>query len=240
MTCKLSSLALGMVLCFAAASVCASEADLQKQIDAQQRSMLEMQNRITELTTQVNTLRGDLEALRYEVARIPAGAPQSPAANQDSTAGSQTAAVQDPAAAAPEGPPKPNAADEALKPVDAAAQHAYDTAYDHVLNNRLDAAIPAFDSYLQSYPDNVLTPNAWYWLGQVQYRQNKLDDARVSFLNVARFNSSTKRPDAIYKLGLISKMRGENDKAVAYFNLVINTYPADTSSDLARKELLQL
>ena len=93
---------------------------------------------------------------------------------------------------------------------------------------------------LQNYPDNTLTPNAWYWLAQVQYKQKKLDEARVSFLNVARFTSSTKRPDALYKLGLISKMRGDKDKAQAYFNLVIRTYPADTSSNLARKELASL
>ena len=127
-----------------------------------------------------------------------------------------------------------------LKSVEPKAQQEYDAAYAKVVNNDLSGASSAFTNYLQNYPDNTLTPNAWYWLAQVQYKQKKLDEARVSFLNVARFTSSTKRPDALYKLGLISKMRGDKDKAQAYFNLVIRTYPADTSSNLARKELASL
>ncbi len=129
------------------------------------------------------------------------------------------------------------AAPPPLKAVTAEAQAAYDAAYARVTANDFAGAALAFRAYVTTYPDNTLTPNAWYWLGQVQYRQNQLDDARVSFLNVARFTQSTKRPDALYKLGLISRSKGEEEKAVRYFNLVISTYPADTSANMARAEL---
>lgn len=251
---KVSLVALLLSLCLCAPAL-ASEVTLQRQLDAQQKTLAEMQNRITELTTQVNTLRADVETLRFELAKSAGNA--APAAAVSTAA---TAAVAQPKPAAPgsvtaTAPAPVKSSTEAtgtaqsatttaatggalnLKAVDSAAQSAYDAAYARVVSNDLKGAAAAFNAYVVTYPDNTLTPNAWYWLGQVQYKQNDLDNARVSFLNVARFTSSTKRPDALYKLGLISKMRGEKDKAAAYFNLVIRTYPADTSSDLARREL---
>ena len=95
-----------------------------------------------------------------------------------------------------------------LKTADAQAKSAYDNAYKFVTANNLAAAEKEFSAYLQSYPDNSLTPNAWYWLGQVQYKQNKLDEARVSFLNVARFTATPKRPDSLYKIRAYKQIKG--------------------------------
>lgn len=228
----------------------ASEATLQRQLDAQQKTILEMQSRITELSSQVNTLRADVESLRFELAKSTGGAVSAapatvqtpvtqPAAPGSATATGPAPVKETASAAAAQGSSAAAGGALALKAVDSSAQSAYDAAYAKVVSNDLKGAATAFNGYVTTYPDNTLTPNAWYWLGQVQYKLNDLDNARVSFLNVARFTSSTKRPDALYKLGLISKMRGEKDKAEAYFNLVIRTYPADTSSDLARRELSQ-
>lgn len=236
---SLSAMALACAVPLISLPVLADEASLQKQIDAQQRTMLDMQNRITALTTEVNTLRGDLEQLRYEIARMGSPSPTTAPAAPAPAPAPAPALNANPAAAPAPAPvvPAPAAPGAALKNVEPPAQRLYDEAYQKVLDNDLKGAVISFKDYVGKYPDNTLTPNAWYWLGQVQYKLNDLDGARVSFLNVAQYTSSTKRPDALYKLGLISKMRGENDKAVAYFNLVINTYPADTSSDLARREL---
>ncbi len=242
---QLSKMALLLCSSIALSAYGASAVDLQKQIDAQQRTMLEMQNRITELSTQVNTLRGDLEQLRYEISKIPTNTTSSAATTSETksnVAKAQETASNSTQAASTSTSSSSSAQSSSLvlKSVEPKAQQEYDAAYAKVVNNDLSGASSAFTNYLQNYPDNTLTPNAWYWLAQVQYKQKKLDEARVSFLNVARFTSSTKRPDALYKLGLISKMRGDKDKAQAYFNLVIRTYPADTSSNLARKELASL
>ena len=128
----------------------------------------------------------------------------------------------------------------ALKGVDAKAKAAYEAAYAKVQQNDLKGAQSAFRSYVDTYPDNALTPNAWYWLGQVQYSQAAYDQARLSFLNVARYNDSQKRPDALYKLGMISKFLGDNDKALRYFQLVMQNYPNDAAATLASRELQRL
>ena len=127
-----------------------------------------------------------------------------------------------------------------LKGVDANAKAAYESAYAKVQQNDLKGAQTAFKNYLDTYPDNALTPNAWYWLGQVQYSQASYEQARLSFLNVARYSDSQKRPDSLYKLGMISKFLGDTDKAVRYYQLVIQSYPNDAAATLASRELVRL
>lgn len=127
-----------------------------------------------------------------------------------------------------------------LKGVDAKAKAAYESAYAKVQQNDLQGAQTAFKNYLDTYPDNALTPNAWYWLGQVQYSQASYEQARLSFLNVARYSDSQKRPDSLYKLGMISKFLGDTDKAVRYYQLVIQSYPNDAAATLASRELQRL
>lgn len=234
--------------------------DLQVQLNAQQRTMLQLQNEISKLTADVAVLRGELETLRYELSQsgqlqstaaantaaattaadeaAPAAVPVQAAQPKTQQAQSvQTAAAQPAAASTAQSAAASTDAAPALKTADAAAKAAYDAAYAKVTANDFSGAVVDFTNYVNTYPDNTLTPNAWYWLGQVQYRQNNLDAARVSFLNVARFTQSTKRPDALYKLGLISRSKGDEEKAVRYFNLVVSTYPADTSANMARAEL---
>lgn len=127
-----------------------------------------------------------------------------------------------------------------LKGVDANAKAAYESAYAKVQQNDLKGAQTAFKNYLDTYPDNALTPNAWYWLGQVQYSQASYEQARLSFLNVARYSDSQKRPDSLYKLGMISKFLGDTDKAVRYYQLVIQSYPNDAAATLASRELQRI
>lgn len=129
---------------------------------------------------------------------------------------------------------------QTLDGVDATAQAAYNAAYAKVQQNDLAGAQTAFKQYVETYPNNTLTPNAWYWLGQVQYSQAIYDQARLSFLNVARYNNSQKRPDALYKLGMINKFIGDTDKASRYFQLVIQTYPNNAAATLASRELQRL
>lgn len=242
-----------MILSSVSFAVPAADSSVQKQLDAQQRAMLEVQNQLDFYNQQIASLRGDIEKLQYDLKKVKeqmanaaAASPATPAAQnvassqtQSSSSGSNNAAAQNgtnQAASQNSG----FTLEGNLKTADAQAKAAYDNAYKFVTANNLAAAEKEFAAYLQSYPDNSLTPNAWYWLGQVQYKQNKLDDARVSFLNVARFTATPKRPDSLYKLGLISKLKGDKDKAKQFFELVINKYPADTAANLSRQELQKL
>ena len=239
-----------MILGSVSFAVPAADSSVQKQLDAQQRAMLEVQNQLDFYNQQIASLRGDIEKLQYDLKKVKeqmanaaAASSATPAAQNAASSQTQSSSSGSNNAAAQNGTNQAASQNSGftlegnLKTADAQAKAAYDNAYKFVTANNLAAAEKEFAAYLQSYPDNSLTPNAWYWLGQVQYKQNKLDDARVSFLNVARFTATPKRPDALYKLGLISKLKGDKDKAKQFFELVINKYPADTAANLSRQEL---
>ena len=252
---KLGVMALVALLLPLSAVQAASVDDLQVKLNAQQRTMLAQQNQLTEIQNEIASLRGAIEELRYLIKQqnsaATASATPAPATAAPDATVTTTNAVAAPAPTTPQvtastGTTNATSATAAtssastgptLKPADAQAKASYDAAYAKVMANDFAGAATAFNDYVATYPDNSLTPNAWYWLGQVQYRQNNFEAARVSFLNVARFTSSAKRPDALYKLGLICKQKGDTEKAKRYFNLVINTYPADTSANMARREL---
>ena len=242
-----------MILGSVSFSVPAADSSVQKQLDAQQRAMLEVQNQLDFYNQQIASLRGDIEKLQYDLKKVKeqmanaaAASPATPAAQNAASSQTQSSSSGSNNAAAQSGTNQAASQNSGftlegnLKTADAQAKAAYDNAYKFVTANNLAAAEKEFAAYLQSYPDNSLTPNAWYWLGQVQYKQNKLDDARVSFLNVARFTATPKRPDSLYKLGLISKLKGDKDKAKQFFELVINKYPADTAANLSRQELQKM
>ena len=243
-------------------TVQADEASLQQQLNSQQTMMLNQQNQLYQMQQDIASLRGEIEQLRYQLNRsgnstTPAPASTAPAAaaaaakttttqngmgpvtpmgnanlNSAQQATTTTTTTTAPAASA--------AAATTLPGVDATAQAAYNAAYAKVQQNDLSGAQTAFRQYVEQYPNNSLTPNAWYWLGQVQYSQAIYDEARLSFLNVARYTSSQKRPDALYKLGMISKFTGDTDKATRYFQLVIQSYPNDAAASLATRELQRL
>lgn len=165
--------------------------------------------------------------------------PVTPMGNANLKANQQTAGTTTQAPAKP-AQPASNSSGIGLQPVNDAARQAYNDAYALVQQNNLKGAEQAFAKYVQDYPENALTPNAWYWLGQVQYAQANYEQSRLSFLNVARFVDSQKRPDALFKLGMITKYLGDNAKAKRYFQLVLEYYPADAAASLAQRELQNL
>ncbi len=263
----LSSLAIAVLTLSAPAM--ADTAALQKQIQSQQNQIYMLQQDIATLRGEMEQLRylvarGTGSSVSSSsggtVVNIPMGNTSGSGASSSSTAasgggvggvkgtggaGPVTPMGNDNLAAhnkGPVAPAKPAGSGNSvpLKGVDADAKIAYEGAYAKVQQNDLKGAQSAFKSYVEKYPDNALTPNAWYWLGQVQYSQAQYDQARLSFLNVARYNDSQKRPDALYKLGMISKFLGDTDKALRYFQLVIQNYPNDAAATLASREMQRL
>ncbi len=248
---------LGVVALLGASVLCtpawADEASLQRQLDVQQRTLLNQQNQIYQLQQDVNALRNEIAQLRGQgvggVSSSVAANAALPAANNsrvvdvnEAGSGPVTPMGND-NMALNQGTPQPAASAAAanvLPGVTPEAQAAYNAAYAKVQQNDLSGAQTAFKQYVETYPNNTLTPNAWYWLGQVQYSQAIYDQARLSFLNVARYNQSQKRPDALYKLGMISKIIGDTVKAARYFQLVLQSYPHDAAATLANRELQRL
>ncbi len=127
-----------------------------------------------------------------------------------------------------------------LKPSTTASKKEYQQAYDLLEKNELDKAAFAFSKFAATYPNDMLLPNSFYWLGQIQYLKKDYASARVSFLNTAKYKNTQKRPDALYKLGLTSEALGDLDKAKRFYTLLIKNYPDSSSTLLAKKALQKL
>ena len=228
-------------LCAALVAPAMADDDLEAQVNAQQATMLRMQNAFDQLQSQLDAQNGKIEELNHEISELKAqvDALKSQGAQQDSSGDAQNGQdgqqqgaqqgqqaqgqgnAQQPApAAAASGGPVTDAKGNPLKPSDANAKAMYNTAYKMVVANKLKDSIPAFKSFIEKYPDSDLAPNAWYWLAQVQFKLKQNQDARVSFLNAAGFRNSPKRPDSLYKLGLIYKLSGDKEKAKRFFEVV--------------------
>lgn len=116
---------------------------------------------------------------------------------------------------------------------------AYEAAVNLILKTReYDKAIPAFEAFLQGYPQSKLADNAHYWLGQLLFNKQQWANASESFNTVvSNFAQSTKRPDAMLKLGIIAQRTGKNAEARSWFEKVVSEYPNSSAAKLANSRL---
>ena len=123
-------------------------------------------------------------------------------------------------------------------PVDPAVQSAYMAGFNKLKDGDYLAAIDAFKAFVAANPETALTPNAWYWMGEAYYVQQKPDAARQAFETVVkRFSASPKVADSLYKIGLIRASSGHNDNAQATFERVVSQYPDSDAADQAKSRL---
>lgn len=118
---------------------------------------------------------------------------------------------------------------------------AYEAAVNLILEDRdYDKAIPAFETFIQQFPDSTYSANAYYWLGQLLFNQQNWEGAKQQFVVVAeRFTDSTKRADSLLKLGIIAERQGNGALAEQLFNQVVREYPDSSARKLADNRLAQ-
>ena len=105
-------------------------------------------------------------------------------------------------------------------------------------DKRYDAAIPAFQSFLESFPNSTYVPNAHDWLGQLYFAQQEYDKAEQQFMTVVEdYPDSNKRGDCLLKLGAIANDQGNIADAKRYYEKVISEYPDSTEANLAKQRL---
>lgn len=186
---------------------------LERILQRQRELYLELDNRFTALQSQTQSVEAQLgnTALSATTSGVNASAPASSASN----------------------PALNNSMTEEV---------AYQTAVDLILKQRdYDSAIPAFESFLSTYPSSQFTDNAHYWLGQLLFNKQQWDGARIQFTNVVEnFLDSSKRADALYKLGMLEKSQSNAAQARVYFEQVIAEYASSTSARLATQQLRSL
>ncbi|WP_286232964.1 tol-pal system protein YbgF [Thalassotalea sediminis] len=121
-----------------------------------------------------------------------------------------------------------------------------DDAYNAALNlvlkeKRYDDAIPAFRQFISQYPSSNYAANAQYWLGQLLFSKGELAQAKASFLVVVdKYKESSKRSDAMLKLGMVEQKQNNNAQAISLYQQLIKLYPDSSAAKLAQSRLSSL
>ncbi|MGH8041277.1 MAG: tol-pal system protein YbgF [Rudaea sp.] len=244
--------------------------DLVNQINALQSQLQNLQGQIEELRHQVDELKSrskdqyiDLDS---RIGRLEGRNPAAPAAAAGTNANGTTmqeVQLNNPQAAATAPAPAPVAAGAAAAvpaavaagnvPPPAAAgagaasanpedvQSAYETAFGALKDGRYAESARLFQGFIAQHPNDELTPNAYYWLGESYYVTQNYPVSLDTFRKLlVQFPNSQKAPDALLKVGYCQYEMKQWDQAQATLNQVLQQYPNTTVANLAQGRLRAL
>jgi tol-pal system protein YbgF len=121
------------------------------------------------------------------------------------------------------------------------ARAMFDAGVSQFNRGTLAAASQAFESFLQSYPTHELAPDAHFYLADILYQQNRLQDALDAFGEIPElFPTAAKVPEALYRMGLIQNEQGNTSEARATLQRVVNSYPDSEAATLAAAKLREI
>ena len=211
-------------------------AKLERMVNSRTNMQHRIQEQLDVMQDEVNELRGAIETHNYQLEeilqrqrelyleidkRIEAVMTQRPAVVEQSGAATEQTASATPAGS---------------------EDDAYDRAVNLILKEkRYDEAIPAFQSFLETYPNSSFAPNAHYWLGQLLFNNQDWSAAGDQFERLVRgYPDSNKRADALFKLGVVEQKRNNLARAKQLFEQVVSEYPDSSSRKLAETRLRNL
>jgi tol-pal system protein YbgF len=245
--------------------------ELVNQINALQSQVQTLQGQVEELRHQLDEMKGrskdqyiDLDSRigRLE-GRNPGAAPAAAAPANANNGQLQDVPLGSPASGSPttvpaQTPPPPTApADARTNPADADlqsatgtpsapaspedAKSAYDQAFSALKDGRYAESARRFQAFIGQYPNNDLTPNAYYWLGESYYVTQNYPISLDTFRKLlAQYPDSQKSPDALLKVGYCQYEMKQWDQAEATLNDVLQKYPNTTVANLAQGRLRAL
>lgn len=109
---------------------------------------------------------------------------------------------------------------------DAGSKQLYETAYGYLLQQDYGAAEAAFRDFVQRYPNDALTGNAQYWLGESLYLRGQYKPAASAFLEgYEKHRSNGKAPESLLKLAMSLNKLGQHDAACSSFTEFSARFP---------------
>ena len=102
----------------------------------------------------------------------------------------------------------------------------YSYAYDMLVRENFIEAEKSFKAFIGEHPNDPLTSNAYYWLGETYYVQKKFQLASISFARGFKsFPKGNKAIDQLFKLALTFMNLGKNEDACAAFSKLESEFP---------------
>lgn len=127
---------------------------------------------------------------------------------------------------------------ESLNPLrtsDASAKEIYDTGLDALNSDNFEVASQNFLTVIEQYPNDRLAGNAYYWLGEVYYKQGDYKNAAINFANgYQQYRDNPKAADNLFKLGMSMKGLKKKDEACSAFINMEKEFPS-ANADLKKR-----
>jgi tol-pal system protein YbgF len=102
----------------------------------------------------------------------------------------------------------------------------YNFAYEYIKKGDYAEAQKLLTEFTKDFPKSSLMPNALYWLGETYYTQGQYENAVGFFADVfSKHKTSSKAPDALFKMGLSMKALNNNEAACSAWKGLIAEYP---------------
>jgi len=117
----------------------------------------------------------------------------------------------------------------------------YNNALRDYNGDKNDLAIQEFSDYVKFYPNTDLAGNCYFYLGEIQFRQGKYQQAAQSYDQVMQnFPSGNKTASAELKKGFALIELGKQDDGVTELRHLIQRYPKSNEALQARERLRKL
>jgi TolA-binding protein len=216
-------------------SVALLQNNLQQSFKDQQKSVVDP---VVGVGAKIDQMTTDVSAMREAVADI--SSQMGKLQQQMVDIGNAVRTIQTPAAPPPSGTggaaPVPGAAASSIPP-DPAEKLYQDANRDRSGGNDV-VALQEYNEYLKYYGNTDLAPNAQYYIAEIHYRHNRLDDALAEFDTVLeKYPDNNKTADALYMKGATLVKLGKRTQGKQEFCELVKRFP---SSDLASKSRSQV
>ena len=121
------------------------------------------------------------------------------------------------------------------------AEKTYRNAFKLLKESQYDQALVAFKSFLKDYPNDTLSNNAQYWIGEANYVMQNYEIAINEYQALLNtYPDSQKASHALLKIGYSYTELGNMADAKKILKEVIRQYPDTTASKLADERLSKI
>ena len=116
-----------------------------------------------------------------------------------------------------------------------AVKKEYDQARRLYVSGKYEDAAAVFTRIAGQAPNDVLAPNALYWLGECHYSRRRFKEAITEFDRVVKqYPQSDKAPDAMLKIAY-SRHLLDDDQAIDSLNELLTRWPKSRAAGMVKK-----
>ena len=211
-------------------------ADQKLVIDALQRDLSVLREKVDDSNTRLGSVSQEVEALRQGLQQaLQASARAAAAVRSDRP----DAAGRKPDRRRLAAPPRRAAARPVA--VGTSPNRLYDMAYSNYTSGLWDLTIDGFNAFIRSFPKSDLADDAQVYIGNAYLQDGKNDKAVEAYdLAIRTYPNGNAIPEAYYKKGLALKNLKQIDLARQAWEYVVKTYEQSTAALLAKQQLQQL